>query len=341
VFAGTPDRFARFEREARLLAALNHPHIATIHGFHEADGCRFLVLELVEGECLSDRLTRGPIPIGDVLDLALQICDALESAHSRGIVHRDLKPANVRLTEAGDAKVLDFGLAKALWPDGEVAVDLGESPTITSQATVSGVILGTVAYMSPEQARGRRVDKRADIWAFGCLLFEMLTARSPFGGETTTEILVSILGEDPKWERLPASTPPAVRRLLRRCLEKDPSRRLHDIADARLEIEESQRDGQDLSAGQTRAAARRRGWPWLSAAATGAALLLVVGAAAFDRWSGPAAEIPVRMFELALEPSREQLHGPRVAFSPAGLRERRPDCSACRHAAARGTSWCP
>jgi serine/threonine protein kinase/Tol biopolymer transport system component len=251
-FTADADRRARFEREARLLAALNHPHIGAIYGFEDREGIHALVLELVEGHTLAERSSAGPLPMQEALTIARQIADALEAAHERGIVHRDLKPANVILQgtrargssvesssrAAGDVtvKVVDFGLAKV--GGGDSAHDLSHSPTITIGGTSEGVILGTAAYMSPEQARGRLVDKRTDIWAFGCVVYETLTGRKAFAGETVSDTIVAILEREPDWSSLPATTPPSIRRLLQRSLEKDPKRRLHDIADARIEIDD-------------------------------------------------------------------------------------------------------
>ena len=214
-----PERRSRLDREARLLAALNHPHIAAIYGVEDVDaaGVRALVLELVEGETLAERLRgRRALPLAEALAIAQQIADALDAAHERGIVHRDLKPANIKITPDGVVKVLDFGLAKAGGAEG----DLSNSPTMTIGGTHEGMILGTAAYMSPEQARGKPVDKRADIWAFGCVLFEMLTGQAPFGGETTSDIIAAILEREPEWSRLPGSTPPAIQQLLHRCLQR-------------------------------------------------------------------------------------------------------------------------
>jgi serine/threonine protein kinase len=227
-----PEHVARFEREARLLASLTHPHIATLYGLEDAAGQQCLVMELVEGDTLAERMNRGALPVPEALQIAAQIAAALDAAHEHGIVHRDLKPANIKVTPDGIVKVLDFGLAKVIGATGErdEAADL----TVTSDGTRVGVVLGTAAYMSPEQARGLPVDKRTDIWAFGCVLFEMLTGRRPFTGKTIPDVVSAVLQRDPDWDALPASTPPAVRRLLRRCLERDLRRRLHTIAHARL-----------------------------------------------------------------------------------------------------------
>ena len=244
-FACDPERLARFEREARTLAALNHPNIATIHGFEEADGIKALVMELVEGPTLADRLTEGSIPVDEALPIAKQLCDALEAAHEQGIVHRDLKPANIKLRADGAVKVLDFGLAKA-WDRSASGGDATASPTMTSPAmmTSAGIILGTAAYMSPEQAKGRAVDKRSDVWAFGCVLYEMLTGTRAFPGDDVSDTLAAVLRGEPEWARLPADTPTAVKRLLRRCFTKDHRERLRDIGDARLEIRDAKSDGE-------------------------------------------------------------------------------------------------
>jgi Tol biopolymer transport system component len=233
------ERLARFEREAHVLASLNHPHIAAIYGLEESDGVPCLVLELVEGQTLAERLKEGALPVEKALDLARQIASALEAAHEKGVIHRDLKPANIKITPEGTAKVLDFGLAKAFADEAaEISGDASLSPTLT-MATRAGVILGTAAYMSPEQARGKAVDKRTDIWAFGCVLYEILTGRQAFPGETASDAIARILEREPDWQAIPHSTPPRVRDLLERCLEKAPSGRLRDIGDARIELERS------------------------------------------------------------------------------------------------------
>ncbi|MCM2314946.1 MAG: serine/threonine-protein kinase [Thermoanaerobaculia bacterium] len=237
-FTKDPERLARFEREARVLASLNHPHIASVYGLEEAGGNKFLVLELAEGEDLSDRLKRGPIPVDDAIPIAAQIADALEAAHEKGIIHRDLKPANIKLSEDGKVKLLDFGLAKALDVE-EGDPELSNSPTMVRAATHAGVILGTAAYMSPEQARGKKVDKRADIWAFGVVVHEMLSGSRLFTGETISDTLAAVLTRDVDLESLPAALPVTTRAMIGHCLERDPRKRLRDIGDARLELDET------------------------------------------------------------------------------------------------------
>jgi serine/threonine-protein kinase len=241
-FAHDPDRLARFQREAKMLAALNHPAIATIYGLEESNGVCALVLELVEGPTLADRIAQGAMPLDEALPIAKQIAEALEAAHEQGVIHRDLKPANIKVRPDGTVKVLDFGLAKlAEAPAASGAVGLSQSPTITTPAMMTGmgIILGTAAYMSPEQAKGRPADKRSDVWAFGCVLYEMLTGKRAFEGEDVSDTLAFILTKEPHWDELPATTPRPIRTLLRRCLEKDRRRRLDSAADARLEIEEA------------------------------------------------------------------------------------------------------
>lgn len=267
-FAEDKERMARFEREAKLLAALNHPNIAAIHGLEASEGRRFLVLELAEGETLQARLNRGPLPVEEALETCRELAEGLEAAHEKGIIHRDLKPGNIMIIPEGKVKILDFGLAKSYV--GETAsVDIEMSPTITAQMTEPGVILGTAAYMSPEQARGRTVDKRSDIWAFGCVLYECLTGTRAFYGETVSDTLAHILKGEPDWSKLPAETPTGTKVLIRRCLEKDPKKRLHDIADARIEIAESA-----TYPSEAVGAPRRPSLLWLAA---GAVALLLAG----------------------------------------------------------------
>ena len=237
LFSGDPERLARFEREAKLLASLNHPNIAAIHGLDETGGRRFLVLELVEGETLAQRIAKGPLPVDEALEVCRQIAEGLEAAHEKGVIHRDLKPGNVMITTDDKVKILDFGLAKALAAESAAAAGT-ESPTITEAMTRAGTILGTAAYMSPEQAKGKAVDKRADIWSFGCILYECLTDEAPFKGETVTETIAKILEGTPDWDLLPSSTPWRAKELLHRCLQKNPRERLHDIGDALVEMGE-------------------------------------------------------------------------------------------------------
>jgi len=242
---GDRDRVARLGREARLLAALNHPHIAAIYGFEEGGPAESghtdppaLVMELIDGPTLSDRLAGGALPVAEALTIARQIADALEAAHQKGIIHRDLKPANIKVTREGIVKVLDFGLAKALADDAS-GPDLSHATTLSTMVTQEGTILGTAAYMSPEQSRGQAVDKRTDIWAFGCVLYELLTGRAPFTGETLSDTIARILEREPEWRLLPSALPAGIQRLLQRCLQKDSKQRLHDIADARIELDET------------------------------------------------------------------------------------------------------
>jgi Tol biopolymer transport system component len=241
-FAEDPERHARFECEARVLASLNHPHIAVLYGLEHLDGHHALAMELVEGEGLDERIARGPVQIEEAMPIALQIAEALEAAHEKGIVHRDLKPANVKVRHDGTVKVLDFGLAKA-WTAEEGSSDPATSPTITSRHTQAGMILGTAAYMAPEQARGRPADKRADIWAFGVLLYEMLSGRRLFDGETVSDVLAGVLRQDPDWKLLPPTTPESLRRLLQRCLVREPRQRLRDIGEARIVLESGDQQG--------------------------------------------------------------------------------------------------
>ena len=274
------DRLARFQREAEVLASLNHPNIAAIYGLEESGGVTALVMELVEGEDLSQRIARGAIPVDEALPYARQIAEALEAAHEQGIVHRDLKPANIKVRPDGTAKVLDFGLAKAMEPAAGSSPNVSQSPTITTPAmTQAGMIIGTAAYMSPEQARGRPVDRRTDIWAFGCVLYEMLTGVTAFSRETVTDTLSAITRDEPDWNVHP-DIPPHITRLLRRCLDKDPRTRLRDIGEARIALVGS--NIVDSAAVQTNAGpsprARSGVAPWA------VALLLALAASAVTWW---------------------------------------------------------
>ena len=317
LFAADPERLARFEREAQVLAALNHPNIAHVHGLEESSGIRALVMELVEGRTLADVIGatggRG-VPVIDALPIARQIAEALDVAHEKGIVHRDLKPANILVTADGAVKVLDFGLAKAL----EAApgdTNLMNSPTFTGAMTGAGVVLGTAAYMSPEQARGQAVDRRADIWAFGVVVYELLTGRQVFEGATATDIVAAVITREPDWDRLPPTLPEALVRVLHRCLEKDPKRRMRDIGDARADIEAASAQYSTPQGAPAAGMAQRqrsvRPWAW----SAGIALALVAGAA-IGRYllaPVPAPSTPVR-FEIILP------EGSRAVISPDGAR---------------------
>src|SRR5262245_14148860 len=312
-----PDRQARFKREAQLIASLNHPNIATIYGFEEWDGVHALVLELVEGPTIAERLARGPIQLDEALPIARQIAEAQEASHELGIIHRDLKPANIKLRPDGTVKVLDFGLAKALEPAGGESDHDKASPTITSPATHVGMILGTAAYMSPEQAKGRPADRRADVWAFGAVLFEMLSGHRAFKGEDVADTLAAVLRADPKWSQLPPATPLSVRRLLTRCLQKDSKHRLQHIGDARLELDEI---GKEDSSRASSEIAPRRLWPLIAAAIAGAALASIAAIAMrptpIDR--------PLSRFSIAIPssapllPGRFTGRGGGLALSPDG-----------------------
>ena len=256
--AAEPDRIARFEREAQLLASLNHPNIAVVHDFQQDDERHFLVMELVEGETLADRLHRGPLAIEDTLQIARQIAEALEAAHQQGIIHRDLKPANIKIAADGRVKVLDFGLAK-IFETTPTSLDTTNSPTLMG-GTMHGVILGTAAYMSPEQARGRPVDQRTDIWALGCVIYEMLTGTQAFAGENMSDTVAAVLRSEPDWRALPPETPSRIRVLLKRCLQKDSRQRLHDVADARIEIDDRDADATPAAVSPRQTLRHRVAW---------------------------------------------------------------------------------
>ncbi len=282
-FAQAPDRVARFQREAKLLASLNHPNIAAIYGLEESGGTNFIVLELVEGDTLADRIKRGPIPVEDSLKLAIQIAEALEAAHEKGVIHRDLKPANIKVTPEGKVKVLDFGLAKAFTGETPTA-ELSNSPTLSDIATRQGVILGTSAYMSPEQATGKSVDKRADIWSFGVVLFEMLTGKKLFGGETVTETIADVIKGQPEWSSLPRDLHPRIRFLLERCLEKTPKNRSSGISDARVDIQSVLADPSGVPTQAVAASNIKRG-PRLGFSGVVATIVLVAIITGLAVWS--------------------------------------------------------
>ena len=357
-FADDPYRLARFEREAQLLASLNHPRIAAIYGLEESESTRALVMELVEGPTLAERIGRtsasarpkaasaspaqasagagsgsktaasatagagarkAPIPMDEALPIAHQVAEALEYAHEHGVVHRDLKPANIKVTADGDVKVLDFGLAKAMGPE-ESSADMANSPTLSLAMTEAGLIIGTAAYMAPEQARGKQVDRRADVWAFGCVLYEMLSGQKAFEGETVSDVLAAVIKSEPDWSALPADTPPAVRRLLRRCLAKDPKQRLHDMGDARLAIEEmiSGTDPEASVSGAQHAAGKpasrlRRSLPWALGAAT---ILLGASTAWFALQPHP--EQKIVRFPVTPPENMEFAVGGELSISPNG-----------------------
>src|SRR5262245_31844760 len=321
-FAQDAARLTRFEREARLLASLNHPNIATIHGLEEAGGSMLLVLERVEGETLGARIASGPLPIEETLSICALIARGLEAAHEAGIIHRDLKPGNVMVRPDGSVKVLDFGLARSGAARGEASPDQSHSPTLTA-ASQQGVILGTAAYMSPEQARGKPLDKRTDIFSFGCVLYECLTGRQSFGGDTASDTLAAILKSEPALSALPPETPARIRALLRHCLEKDPARRLHDIADARIEIEEARESSQELPSAVPARGSRRVRLLWAAGGLLVGALGVFLGARApprSQRDSRPPA--PLRA-ALLLPPGttlRTAAYRPSIVFSPDGRR---------------------
>jgi serine/threonine-protein kinase len=317
VFTRDHDRMARFAREAHVLASLNHPNIAAIYGVEESGERRALVLELIEGQTLAERMAKGAIPLEDALKIALQIAQALEAAHEKNMVHRDLKPANVKVTPEGLVKVLDFGLAKAMEEQQTDPLVLSQSPTLSLAATGAGIILGTAGYMAPEQARGKRADGRADIWAFGVILFEMLAGVRAFDGETVSDILARILEREPAWDRLPPLTPIEVRRLIQRCLSKNVRDRLQAIGDARTLLQEWNANPAALvvSAPPTVYPLWKKLMPWVTAAALVAAVWV---------WkpSPPPTESAVARLEFPLPQGQSLAHGYRhgIEISPDGKR---------------------
>jgi len=294
-FARDPERLARFEREARLLASLNHPNIAAIHSFEREGDVHFLVMELATGRTLAEILSSGPLALDEALSYGRQLAEALEAAHEKGVVHRDLKPANVKISDDGRVKVLDFGLAKAFGGEDTVSSELSRSPTLTRQATAMGVILGTAAYMSPEQARGKSVDKKTDIWSFGVILYESLSGRPLFEGQTASDIMASVLRSEIDWSALPPATPTAVKRLLRRCLERDTKKRYHDVADVRLEIDEAlaETPSHPVAEGSVRGRTS-----WIAFAGVGAVSAAVAFAIAYS--TRPSTPRPITHFSLEL-----------------------------------------
>ena len=319
-FAQDDERLARFEREAKLLASLNHPNIASIYGLEESDGVEALVLELVEGPTLAERIREGPIPVEETLAIARQIAEALEAGHEAGVIHRDLKPANVKVREDGTVKVLDYGLAKALEGDtpSGTASELSHSPTLTRRGTQIGVILGTAAYMSPEQAKGKRVDRPTDIWAFGAVVYEMLTGKRAFASDDVSDTLAAVLRAEPDLDALSAETPESLRLVLRLCLSKDVTERFQSIGDVRLALE----GAFETTATQQGAVSQPVGWrPLIAMAAAGAlAFGVLIG---FAVWSlKPEVPRPISMFALPLPPgvSTDRYGSSRRALSSDGTR---------------------
>ncbi len=323
LFALDPERVARFEREARLLASLNHPNIAGLYGLEPADGKFFLVMELIEGETIAQRIQRGPLPVEEALAYARQIAEALESAHEKGVIHRDLKPANVKITPDGKIKVLDFGLAKAMDPGSAVGIgqpNVTHSPTLSLNATFAGVILGTAAYMAPEQAKGAATDQRSDIFAFGCVLYEMLTGRQAFSGDTATEILASVLKSEVDLTLLPPHLNPRLTELIRRCLAKDPKRRWHAAADVRMEIEAILQDPRGINVRTNTDAIRQPLWKrTLPFAATAVVVAALTAGATWYARPAPAPAAIAR-FSIVLPDDQQLTRTGRhnIAVSPDG-----------------------
>ena len=323
-FTDDPDRLARFEREAKVLASLNHPNIGHIYGLEEAEGQKALVLELVEGPTLAERIKQGPIPVDEALPIAKQIAEALEAAHEQGIIYRDLKPANIKVKDDGTVKVLDFGLAKAFQPDASDA-NMSQSPTIslTAAATQMGMVIGTAAYMAPEQAKGKVVDKRADVWAFGAVLYEMLTGQKPFVGDDVSDTLALVLKFEPAWDALPPDTPARIRQLIQTCLQKDPKERVHDIADVRLAMKGAFETTVNAPA-ESPAAPTLRVWQRPTALVLAAVALVAVTGLAVWSLARPGRIVPV-VTRFVVTPSADAplfpgAYSPEVAISPDGTR---------------------
>ena len=316
-FTADPDRLARFEREAKVLASLNHPNIGAIYGLEKSGDTRALVLELIEGPTLADRIKRGPIPLDEALPIAKQIAEALEAAHEAGVIHRDLKPANIKVRNDGTVKVLDFGLAKALDPHPEG--DPSQSPTLTAAATQMGVIMGTAAYMPPEQARGKPVDKRADIWAFGCVLYEMLTGQMAFQGEDVSLTLSAVLQREPEWTVLPPSVAPELNAYLRRCLQKDPRQRVQAIGDVRLAMEGAF-ETTVTSLSESTVSHALQVWQRPLPLAAGAVVLVAIAGFVGSLIRPETAAVAVTRFAVQVAGGHEMLGGecPRLALSPDG-----------------------
>src|SRR5262245_30836297 len=317
-FALDPDRLARFHREAQVLASLNHPNIAQIYGFEDSGATHALVMELVEGPTLADRIEQGPVPLAEALAIARQIGSALEAAHEQGIVHRDLKPANVKVRPDGTVKVLDFGLAKAMDPTSSSDANVMNSPTLTQHATQLGMVLGTAAYMAPEQAKGKKVDRRADIWAFGVVLFEMLAGERAFKGDDVSDVLAAVLRQDIDWKALPKDTPAKVRRVLERCLERDPKQRVRDIGDVWIGMDEpDEAPTPVVAAASTRSSALSRWLPWAAALVIASASI----AWALSRRPEPAPHLVTRSTQIVKDLSlfvATSRDGTRIAYTVAG-----------------------